>query len=145
MATIMAGAIDVTPGQSLSFEQGLQLRELWGGGRVEMLLLTEMKLWPQFVNPTPAIVTDVRFRKALMYALNRQEMAETIMAGYSPIAHSVIQPTVPEHAEVQDAAVKYDYDPRRTIQMLEELGYVRGTDNLFHDAAGAPLTVNIQT
>src|SRR6266545_3105024 len=56
MASILAGAIDVTPGQSLSFEQGLQLRELWAGGKVEMLLLTEMKLWPQFVNPTPAIV-----------------------------------------------------------------------------------------
>lgn len=100
-------------------------------GQAEVLLLTEMKLWPQFVNPTPAIVTDVRVRKALMYALNRQEMVETIMAGYSPIGHSVIQPTVPEHAEVQEAAVKYDYDPGRATQMIEGLGYVRGADGLF--------------
>jgi len=145
VATILAGAIDVTPGQSLSFEQGLQLRDLWSGGKVEILLLTEMKLWPQFVNPTPAIVTDVRFRKALMYALNRQEMVETIMAGHSPVAHSVIQPAVPEYAEVQEAAVKYDHDPRRATQMIEGLGYVRGADGLFRDAAAAPLTVNIQT
>jgi len=46
---------------------------------------------------------------------------------------------------VQDAAVKYDYDPRRAADMLEGLGYMRGGDNLLHDATGAPLTVNIQT
>jgi peptide/nickel transport system substrate-binding protein len=104
-----------------------------------------MKLWPQFVNPTPSIVTDVRFRKALMYALNRQEMVETIMAGTSPIAHSTIQPAVPEYAEVQDAAVKYEYDPRRAAQMIQDLGYARGSDNMLRDASGQVLTVNIQT
>jgi peptide/nickel transport system substrate-binding protein len=145
VANILAGNLDVSPGQSLSFEQGLQVRDLWSGGKVEIQLLTEMKLWPQFVNPTPAIVGDVRFRKALMYALNRQEMVETIMAGVSPIAHSIVQPTVPEHADVQEAAIKYDYDPRRAQQMIEGLGYVRGSDGLFRDTGGQLLSVNIQT
>jgi peptide/nickel transport system substrate-binding protein len=145
IANILAGAVDVTLGQSISFEQGLQVRDLWSGGKVEILLLTEMKLWPQFVNPNPPIVTDVRFRKALMHALDRQEMADTIMAGYSPVAQSVIQPGVPEYADVQEAAVKYDYDPRRAVQMIEGLGYARGSDGMFRDATGQTLTVNIQT
>lgn len=144
IANILAGEILVSLGQSLSFEQGQQLRDRWPG-KIEIYVQTEMKMWPQFVNPTPAIVTDVRFRKALMYALNRQEMADVIMDGASPIAHSVVQPTVPEYAEVQDAAVKYEYDPRRAVQMIEGLGYVRGADGLFRDAANQVFTVNIQT
>jgi peptide/nickel transport system substrate-binding protein len=145
IANILAGEILVTLGQSLSFEQGQQLRGRWQGGKVEVYVQTEMKMWPQFVNPTPAIVTDVRFRKALMYALNRQEMADVIMDGASPVAHSVVQPTVPEYAEVQEAAVKYEYDPRRAVQMIEGLGYARGADGMFRDTAGQALTVNIQT
>ena len=145
IANFLAGEILVSLGQSISFEQGEQLRARWPDGKVESLLETEMKMWPQFVNPTPVIVTDVRFRKALMHALNRQEMAETIMAGVSPVAHTVIQPGVPEYAEVQDAAVKYDYDPRRAAQMIEGLGYTRGADGMFRDSANQVLTVNIQT
>jgi peptide/nickel transport system substrate-binding protein len=145
IANILAGEILVTLGQSISFEQGQQLGDRWTGGKIENYVQTEMKMWPQFVNPTPAIVTDVRFRKALMHALNRQEMADVIMDGASPIAHSVVQPTVPEYGEVQDAAVKYEYDPRRAVQMIEGLGYVRGADGMFRDAANQVLTVNIQT
>jgi len=145
IANILAGEILVSLGQSLSFEQGQQLRDRWRGGKVEIYVQTEMKMWPQFVNPSPAIVTDVRFRKALMYALNRQEMADVIMDGASPVAHSVVQPTVPEYAEVQDAAVKYEYDPRRAVQMIEGLGYSRGADGMFRDAGNQALTVNIQT
>lgn len=47
---------------------------------------------PQFVNPRPAIIAEVRFRRALLHAINRQDMADTLQAGVAPVAHSFLSP-----------------------------------------------------
>ena len=39
---------------------------------------------PQFIDPRPAIVADVRFRRALLYAIDRQEISDTLAGGVSP-------------------------------------------------------------
>jgi len=86
MANILADEIDVTLGKSITLEQTLSVRERWAGGHIEITPETTMKIWPQFINTNPAIITDVRFRKALMYGTNRQEMVDTIMSGLSQVA-----------------------------------------------------------
>ena len=95
----------------------------------------------KFINANPVVVTNVQFRKALMYAMNRQEMVDTIMGGFSEIAHSLLLPTDPEAKQVEPSMVKYDYDPARATQMIEGLGFTRGTDGFFRDAAGQKVLV----
>jgi peptide/nickel transport system substrate-binding protein len=143
MANILANAIDVTIGKSITLEQTLQVRDQWREGRIEATAETAMKIWPQFINANPQVVTDVRFRKALMHAMNRQEMVDGIMAGLSQIAHTVLLPDEPELAEVDSALVKYEYDLRRAAQMIEAIGYSKGPDGMYRDAAGVPLRVEI--
>ena len=143
MANILANAIDMTIGKSITLEQTLQVRDQWRQGRIETQAETAMKIWPQFLNANPAVVGDVRFRKALMYAMNRQEMVDGIMSGLSQVAHTIILPDEPELAEVDSALVKYDYDPRRAATMIEGLGYAKGPDGMYRDAAGVPLRVEI--
>jgi peptide/nickel transport system substrate-binding protein len=41
--------------------------------------------------------------------------------------------------------VKYEYDPRRAAQLLEELGYTRGTDGGLRDGTGSRLVVPLHT
>src|SRR5439155_15461589 len=43
------------------------------------------------------------------------------------------------------SVVKYEYDPRQTAQLLEILGYARGGDGKFRDAAGQPLVVELRS
>ncbi len=143
MAAILSGAIDVTLGKSITLEQTLALRDQWRDGRIEMVAETAMKIWPQFINSNPAVIQDVRFRKAVFHAIDRQEMVDNIMGGLSSIAHTVLLPHEPELAEVESALVKYDYDPRRATQMIEGLGYTRGPDGFFRDGAGQRLAVEI--
>ena len=143
MAAILAGAVDVTLGKSITLEQTLQIRDQWRDGEIRALPETAMKIWPQFVNPSPAVILDVRFRKAAFHAINRQEMVDTIMGGLSSVAHSVILPNEPELAEVQDAIVRYDYDPRRAAQMIEEIGYTKAPDGFYRDAGGQQLRVEL--
>jgi peptide/nickel transport system substrate-binding protein len=143
MAAILAGTVDVTLGKSITLEQTLQLRDQWRDGQILYVPETAMKIWPQLLNPNPAVILDVRFRKASFYAINRQEMVDTIMGGLSSVAHSVLLPNEPELAEVQDAIVRYDYDPRRAAQMIEELGYTKAADGFYRDPAGQQLRVEL--
>jgi ABC-type transport system substrate-binding protein len=41
--------------------------------------------------------------------------------------------------------VRYDDDPRRAVQIIEDLGYVRGGDGIFRDTPGQRLSVEIRT
>jgi ABC-type transport system substrate-binding protein len=103
--------------------------------------------------PNPAVVADARFRKALIAAIDREEMALTLAYGLLPVGHSYILPNDPEYAELQGSVVRYEYNPRRAIEQIEAMGYVRGADGSFRaDGAGRPdasadgrLTVEIRS
>jgi peptide/nickel transport system substrate-binding protein len=101
-------------------------------------------LYPQFINPNPPIVADVRFRKALLTAIDRQAMADAIQGGLAPVAHSYVRPDEPGSRETERFVVRYDYDPRRATQMIEELGYRKGPDGAFRDGAGQRLSVEVR-
>lgn len=143
MANILAGAVDVTLGKSITLEQTLAVKAQWPDGHVLISPGTAMKLWPQFIDPNPAIVANQQFRKAAVHGMNRQEMVDMIMGGLSQVAHIVLLPTDAEMKEVDSALVKYEFDPRRAVTMIEGLGYTRGADGLFRDSGGQKLTVEI--
>jgi peptide/nickel transport system substrate-binding protein len=98
-------------------------------------------IYTQFFNPNPLIITDVRFRRALVHAIDRQAMADEIQAGLVPIAHSYVRPGDPDYEATERSVVRYDYDPRRAGQMIEELGYTRDSDGMFRDASGQRLSL----
>jgi len=146
VATILAGAVDVTIGRTLSLEQSLQVRDRWQAGGIETGDFTNViLLYPQFINPDPAVVGDVRFRRAMLQAINRQEMADTFEAGLAPAADSYMNPNDAAYASVQTQIVRYAFDPRAAMDAIAGLGYVRGADGMFHDAAGQPLSVELRT
>lgn len=72
-------------------------------------------------------------------------MIEALGGGISPVAHSFVGPDIAEYREVQDSQVRYDYDLQRATQMVKGLGYAKGADGMFADAAGQKLTVSIWT
>src|SRR5581483_2468633 len=70
-------------------------------------------------------------------------MAATIQAGQVPVAHQFFGPQDAEYDVAQQAAVRYEYDPTRAIQLIADLGYGRDADGKFVDSARQPLTVPI--
>ena len=67
------------------------------------------------MNPDPPIVANVNFRRALLMAIDRQEMTETLNYGLSPVAHSWVQPDIPEGRAVENSIVHYDYNLRTAV------------------------------
>jgi peptide/nickel transport system substrate-binding protein len=146
VANVLAGAVELNLGRSLSVEQAVQVRDQWRTGGMEVGALTSwIGIYPQFINPSPPVTGLLPFRRALYHAVDRQQMAEELMLGLVPVAHSLIAPGDSEHAAVEPSVIRYDFDPRRATQILEGLGFSRGPDGLLRDSANQPLTVHTQT
>lgn len=142
LTKVLAGVVDVTLGRGLSLAEALQRQERWHEGRVETSPANSVHIWPQFLNPSPPVVGDARFRKAALHGIDRQQMIDTLEAGMTQIAYGWIGPDQPEFAQVEKSVVKYEYDPRRAAQMIEEIGYAKGADGVYR-RSGEKLTVEI--
>ncbi len=145
-AGVLSGAIDMAEALG-SIDRAIAIRDRWQDGRVHIRF--EGSQWiamsPQFVNSRPAIIAEVRFRRALLHAINRQDMADTLQAGVAPVAHSFLSPGQGEYGEIEARLPRYDYDPRQATQMIEALGYTRGADGVLRDGADQRLEVEIRS
>ena len=142
-ANILAGG-DLTLGKTISLDIALQVRDGWRDGRVAVLAQNWTPINPQFINPDPPIVADLRFRRALVHALDRQQLAEFVFPGYGLVAHSYVDPNAPLYNLVEPQIVKYEYDLRRTGELMEELGYRKAGDGFFTDPSGQRLSFLFQ-
>ncbi|HEY3116022.1 MAG TPA: ABC transporter substrate-binding protein [Chloroflexota bacterium] len=143
-ASLLANAVNVTLGKGLSLDQAVQLESRWQEGHVAAAASNSILLYPQLINTNPAVVADVRFRKALMFGADRQELADTIMYGRTIIAQSYFSPSTPDYEDTLDAAVKYPYDPAQAARMIEALGYAKGADGLLRDIQDQVLSIEIR-
>jgi peptide/nickel transport system substrate-binding protein len=142
LANMLAG-VEVAIGRTVSFEQAMEVRDQWRDGQVASRMGGWVPINAQFINANPPIVTDVRFRRALLEAIDRQQLVASLMLGHGGIAHAFVSSDTREYRDIERAIVKYEFNPRRSAQALEELGYRRGSDGILLDAANQRLAVSI--
>jgi peptide/nickel transport system substrate-binding protein len=144
IANVLAGEIELTLGRGMSLEQAMTVRNDWHDGLAEFRISGGLIVYPQFINPSPAIVGDVEFRRALVHAIDRPAMAESLVGGLTSAAHVFLSPDYPGYDQVESGIVKYEYDPGRAQRMLEGLGLARGADGTFRDASGQRLSLELR-
>jgi peptide/nickel transport system substrate-binding protein len=144
MTNILAG-VELTIGRALSFEQGMQVQDQWKTGKPALRTGGWVRITPQFIDPKPMVVADVRLRRALLPAMDRQQMVDSLMAGQSSVAHSFVSPDQPEYGDVEPGTVRYEYDPRRAVELIQELGYTRSADGYFYSGGNQRLTVELRS
>jgi peptide/nickel transport system substrate-binding protein len=148
VANLLAGTVERHQGRGFGVEQLLQIRDQAPDLNIAVgagLLSDPIPMFPQFMDTDPPIVTNLEFRRALLLAIDRQEMTDTINYGLGPIAHTWLQPDRPEYPAVERGIVKYELDPRRATQTIEGLGYTKGADGLFRTSAGEVLRLELRT
>lgn len=145
IANVLAGEVHLSIGRGFNLEQLLQADEQWADGRMESKPANWIALYPQHLTPDPPVIKDVRFRRALLQAIDRQAMSDTLQAGLAPVAHAWLEITSPYYKEVEGSIVKYDFNTRAAAQAIESLGYVRGPDGFYQDATGRRLSVQLMT
>jgi peptide/nickel transport system substrate-binding protein len=144
VANVLAGAVQVTLGRGLSLEQAIEVRDQWASGRMDVVLDGWIMLYPQFIDPQPALLADARFRRALLQSIDRPEMANGLQAGMTSVADSFMSPGDPGYQEVQSQIVRYQYDPRGAAQTFESFRYTRGPDGTYRDAGNEPFAIEVR-
>ena len=145
-AALLAGAADLLLGRTLTpVDQAQQILDQRPDLRAERAFNSWYVVNIQFIGTDPPVIGDVRFRRAMLTAIDRQQLVDSLALGQSAIAHSMLPPDSEAYKAVESSLVRYDYDPRRAAQMVEELGYSKGTDGFFYDAAGQKLSVQVYT
>jgi peptide/nickel transport system substrate-binding protein len=70
---------------------------------------------------------DLRVRRALTHALDRELLTKTILDGLAPVAHGPIQPVSWAYT---DQITRYAFDPARARALLDEAGWNSGPDGI---------------
>ena len=81
------------------------------------------------INTTSDQFKDKVVRQAMMYALDRDTIVNDIWRGLAVKATTNLSPAVAYYHDDTDVA-KYDYDPDKANQMLDEAGWTMGSDGI---------------
>ncbi len=138
VANLLAGTVELTLGRTLSLEEAVQARDQWQAGGMVVMPNTLIRVYAQMENPQPAILGNVQMRRALLHAMDRQQMIDAFQGGLTSVAHTIL-PDQPRFAPIIARVPKYEYDPTRAMQLIEGLGYSRGPDGMLVDTARRPL------
>jgi peptide/nickel transport system substrate-binding protein len=145
VANIRAGEVEVWLGSSIGIELARDMRESWesrGEGRIltSPRLVFEIRLRPE--DPK---VSDLRVRKALYHAIDREAIVRDLYFGLLPVAHSYIAPGSSGFDQIDAATTKHAYDPARAQQLLADVGWRRGPDGLLRNERGEEIVLPFST
>jgi peptide/nickel transport system substrate-binding protein len=137
IARLLSGTVDFT--EDITPEQAAVLREQWqGAGVVYVSFYAVQSVRPQFrdvPNHQPAL-RDVRVRRAMMHAVDRDAVAAAMTSGLSTAADTYYSRENRLYPRVEQAIAKYPYDVRRAESLMAEAGWSRSTDGGLHDGTG---------
>jgi peptide/nickel transport system substrate-binding protein len=150
LAHLKAGAVDVIPEQALNADVALQLRDEWrqsGSGivnaRPNNWLRFAVQLDPRWAEPTE--LRDVRIRRGLLQAIDRDALRETLVPGFPDITgDTFVRSTDPLGQVVGYPFARYPYDPARAAQQFAEGGWQRGGDGRLVNQQGAPVRIEVR-
>jgi len=92
------------------------------------------------INATKAPTDNVDVRKAMILAVNQEELAQTAFQSLGLPATSVISPTTWAYDE--GAASLYSYNPEESARLLEEAGWVDSDGDGLREKDGEKLTID---
>jgi peptide/nickel transport system substrate-binding protein len=99
-------------------------------------------LFPNLENP---LLSQLPVRQAIVYALNKQQIATLGEGGEQQPANQsgVITPTF--QSWVDSTIVQPTYNPAKAQQILTSAGFKKGSDGIFRSPSGQPLSFTIKT
>ncbi len=94
------------------------------------------------LNQTDPRFQDARVRQALLYAINRPAIIDSVLKGYGQIATG---PIAPLQGTLYDSEVPdYPFDPAKAKELLAEAGWTPGPDGVLAKD-GEPLKISMPT
>jgi peptide/nickel transport system substrate-binding protein len=137
VANLLAGAAQIAVDDSLRFEQGYLLQNQWQDGTVifspSQVRWTHAQFRPELASPRGWL--DVRFRRAVAHAIDKQALIDGLLHGMGTPADTFIVPQSAYFPASDRVITRYPLDPRRMDQLLNEAGYSKGSDGMYASPA----------
>jgi peptide/nickel transport system substrate-binding protein len=140
MANLLAGELDMAVDNAITLEQAVTLDRDWakrGAGGVLYSSLTwqatAFQLRPELASPQSQL--DVRVRRALAHAVDKQEFANALYHGEIETADYMISPRSRWGSAIEGAVQQYPYDLRQAEQLMQAAGFTKATDGFFASPA----------
>ncbi len=140
-ANLLSGGIDMIPNLGLTLDQALAFEKRHGGD-YNVLYKSGLIYEHIDVNLDNPLLRDVRMRRALLHAIDRDAVSRKLFQGKQPQADSSVSPLDWVYS---DDIAKYPYDPAQSQALLEEMGWGEMKEGVRHNAAGERLTFEIMT
>jgi len=141
-ANLLSGAIDMIPGElGLSIDQAIAFEKR---NRPGFTVTYKAGLIYEHIDLSldNSILADIRVRRALLHALDRERIVAALFGGKQPVAHGPVSPLDWVHAD--DIPITA-YDPDAAKALLDEAGWKTGPDGIRINAAGDRLSLRIMT
>jgi peptide/nickel transport system substrate-binding protein len=136
---VAAGEVDVT---DVSGFTAADARALRATGDVRVAVVPS-SMWEHIdFNLDDHRLADLRVRRAIGYAADRQALTDVLHDGLADVAHSWLPP---RHPAYNKNVRQYDHDPGAARSLLAEAGYRPGPDGIARDATGERLSFRLLT
>jgi peptide/nickel transport system substrate-binding protein len=133
LSNLLAGEAHVALDNTLGFEQGAFLKRVWAQRSAGTVLLSpnnlryvQIQFKPDYVSPRE--ILDVRVRKGLAYAIDKQALLDGVQGGEGQFAEGMFPPLVDYYDAALRAVTKYPYDLQQSSRLLQEAGLRRVGD-----------------
>lgn len=141
-ANLLSGSIDYISGLlGLTLNQALTMEKRHGDD-YDFIYKPGLIYEHIDLNLDNPILADLRVRKALIHAIDRQAISEQLFEGKQAVAHALFNPLDPAY---DPTVPRYDYDPQLAKRLLEDAGWTQLDDGVRHNESGEPLQLEFGT
>jgi len=137
-ANLLSGNVDYVPGESgLSFSQSLAFEQRHSD-RYTVVYKPSLTYSHIDVNLDNPLLADQRVRQAILMAIDRKTISDTLFHGKQPVADGDVNPLDPMFSP---AARHYDYDPEQARKLLDDAGFKEVAKGERRNAKGERLSL----
>ncbi|MFL5804170.1 MAG: peptide ABC transporter substrate-binding protein [Roseiflexaceae bacterium] len=141
---ISNGTLDVIVADRVPLDQFAPLDQDAGSKRARVIYQPNPTWTHIDFNLDIPVLQDIRLRRAIVHGTNRQAMVDRLFDGHAPVLESWVLPSQSEAAPL-DQLSRYPYDPAQARKLLDEAGYITGTDGIRVSPDGVTLTFQLVT
>jgi peptide/nickel transport system substrate-binding protein len=145
LSNVLSNGVDAALRQAFTVDTGLVAKEQWEARGEGQVIFTGVNLDWVALNTLNPWLQDIRLRRAMLHAINRDDISEHLSGGFEPVAHMPLSPKRPQFDRAQAVVTRYPYDPARAQALMSEAGWNRGPDGVLVNAQGERFVIDGRT
>jgi peptide/nickel transport system substrate-binding protein len=146
-ANLRSGSIDMVSTLGMSFDQALAFaRRVKAEDLAFRVNFRPGRVYEHIdLDLDEPVLQDVRVRRALVYAIDRQRLTDALFEGQQPPALHFVSPADAWYTDDPAKIVLYEPSRRKAARLLDEAGWTLGADGFRQDAQGNRLRLRLST